>query len=122
MLDDQTVRRILAMLAWYESSGMAETGGPMFRMLRREDGGGMVQGVKIIHGRLKGSLDSGDGTFTIDNVVAISGKSPVDGPSDTVEIANSHGWDGDDGAEVDAIWCKADNEWRAIQLDCPVPP
>ncbi len=120
MLDDQTTRRILAMLAWYESSGMAETGGPMFRMRRREDGGGMVAGgVKIIHGRLKGALDSGDGTFTIDNVVAISGKSPVDGPTDTVEVANSHSWDGDDGARVVAIWCKEDDEWQAIQITCP---
>lgn len=75
-------------------------------------------GARIIHGSLVGAITSEDALFDIENVVTICGKPPDDDP---VEIYNAHKDDADDGAWVLAIWCKVDDQWEAIRIDCPAP-
>lgn len=66
------------------------------------------------------------GNFTIDNVKAIKGRSPLVNPdsiSETVAIVNTMAWDADNNAPCFAQWNKNLNggsgAWEAYQVKCP---
>ena len=68
---------------------------------------------------LKGALDSGDATATVDNVTPLNGSSPVDAAADELTAQNVHGWDGDDNAACKIEWNQTEERWELYQVTCP---
>ncbi len=111
-----------------------ETGGAgSATILWKESGAGIVWAVVRVgntageydrcKGLLKGALDSGDSTTTVDNVTVIRGTSPLDDPTDTTEeltVSNAdHEWDGDDNAVCRFEWNQTAERWEFYQITCP---
>lgn len=70
---------------------------------------------------VKGAFTSANSTFTVDNVVATRGTSPLDDPEDMTEeltAQNTFGWDGDDDATVFIEWDQDAEQWVAYQVEC----
>ncbi len=76
-----------------------------------------------VKGQLKTAMTSSDTTHEIDNVVVLSGRSPLSDASDTTEeltVDNSDfDWDGDDNAPAYAKFDRSSNTWRFYQVKCP---
>ena len=72
---------------------------------------------------LKGAITSsgtGSVTFTVDNVVATMGVSPVTSPTDELTVDNFFGWDANDNAKAKIEYNHDDDTWELYQVDCPV--
>ena len=84
----------------------------------------MILGLKFdrCNALLKGALASGNGTTTVDNVVATRGVSPLDDPTDMAEeltVDNFFAWDGDDNARCKIEYNEDDDTWELYQVKCP---
>lgn len=90
--------------------------------------------ARMVHGTLAGvdpdalgtgspfnDLETTDATFHITSVVAIFGAGVSDeetGTGDTLLIHNVHNFSGTIGARVTAVYCRVDERWECIQIDC----
>ena len=72
---------------------------------------------------LKGAITSsgtGSVTFTVDNVIATMGISPVSSSSEELTVDNFFGFDADDNANAKIEFNHDDSTWELYQVDCPV--
>ena len=67
----------------------------------------------------KGAVDSGDGTYTVDNVTVKYGANPVTAASDELTVYNIFGDDIDDNAVVTIAWNPEEGRWETEDITCP---
>ncbi len=113
------------------TSTVLQSGKQGAQILWKESGTGLLWAVIRIGGLpgydrctclLKGALDSGDSTTTVDNVKIIRGTSPLSDPTSTSEeltVYNTHSWDGDDNALARIEWNVTEERWEFYQVTCP---
>lgn len=80
---------------------------------------GVPIGMLTIKGLTTGAVDSGDATFTIDNVTSYTDQSPVDGAGDTVTVQNTYSDAADDNAVCTATWNPVTELWDCDNIKCP---
>lgn len=84
-----------------------------------DDGSGKGGTATMIQCTANGSVSESDATIDVNNVVVmqpVGGTLPGGGIS---EINNTHDWELDDGALIEAVWNDAEDRWETIQADCP---
>ena len=67
----------------------------------------------------KGEVDSTDTTYTVDNVKAMQGDSPVASASTELTVQNTFSDDIDDNAVVTITWNQEDDQWETADITCP---
>lgn len=80
---------------------------------------------ECVYGEVKGAIAAGDVAFTMDNVVAMQGVSPLDDPTDTteeLEVVHMTGLPAPDNAKATAWFDETNEVWRGIpfyvNVDC----
>ena len=69
-------------------------------------------------GLVKGATVSPN-DFTVDNVTAYNGLSPVAGPSSELTVKNTFSDDADDNAIISFSWNETDDQWEEDDILCP---
>jgi hypothetical protein len=81
-------------------------------------------GVRMVHGTSTDNVLETDADIDIQNVRPVYGKNPVNGTGTNADqiltVQNVHGFDGDLGGRVTAVYCNDEDQWEAIQMDCGV--
>jgi hypothetical protein len=75
--------------------------------------------AKRCNARVAGAMAKTDLTHFVNNVVPTdSGWSPVSSPSQTISVANTMGWESDDGSECKIEWNTSAAQWELYQARC----
>ena len=82
-------------------------------MVKREPGPTICKGLATA------AVATANGTFTVDNVVAMSGLVPVASSGATLTIQNTFSGETDDNGKVVFIYNAADGNWEWLQMQCP---
>lgn len=72
----------------------------------------------ICKGLTKGAFSSSANTFTVDNVKAMSGLTPVAGSSNTLTIQNLFDDGAQDNVEATFMWNQSEGNWPCMDIKC----
>jgi hypothetical protein len=73
----------------------------------------------ICEGLAVGAVADTDGTYSVDNVKALSGLVPVANSSATLTVQNTFSDDIDDNGKVFFAWHESRNRWETLDVTCP---